>query len=213
MGADIHAVVQVRKGGAWRAVDRKLACHRNYRVFAALAGVRNGSSAGCDMGDMIEPIAEPRGFPEDVVRECPTCDHGEDESVEGRWLGDHSHSWLTLSELNAYVDLYAKRTTKRRGYVFETEFAAMLKRGETAPREYCGDVGGGAVKVEAADYAARVAARAAASSNERIYVRCEWDEPYAPPELMRDYITPMSAIGRELGVTQGDVRLVFGFDS
>jgi len=60
--------------------------HRDYRIFAFLADVRN------DEG--IPPIAQPRDLPEDssdgVVAEFRKCDDA------------HSASWLSVSELLAY---------------------------------------------------------------------------------------------------------------
>jgi len=60
---------------------------RNYALFAELAGVRRGTSK------MIFP---PRGIPDDVCDEIKTA--------YDMWEGDgHTHSWLTMKELNDYV--------------------------------------------------------------------------------------------------------------
>jgi hypothetical protein len=60
---------------------------RNYDLFALLAGVRNYNK--------IRPISEPKGLPEDVSRIIKA--YSDDWDVDG-----HSHSWLTLAELQAW---------------------------------------------------------------------------------------------------------------
>jgi hypothetical protein len=99
MGADIHGVVERRVGEKWVAVrvfgyvhqpgykDRPyeaafdVALSRNYRRFAALAGVRG-----------VGP--EPRGIPSDASETTAflIADDGDD---------GHSHSWLPLDEAAA----------------------------------------------------------------------------------------------------------------
>lgn len=59
---------------------------RSYAVFGFLAGVRNYSG--------VVPISLPRGLPVDIK-----VPHGEDFEY---WLGDHSHSWLSVAELEAF---------------------------------------------------------------------------------------------------------------
>lgn len=123
MGADIHLVTQVRQpDGTWRDVEPDYRCPacqgtgkygtspacawcggsgkggqydwRDYRIFALLADVRNG--------DGVEPLAAPRGLPADFdvddARGPNHLEHG------GMWMGDHSHSWLTVAELSAHQD-------------------------------------------------------------------------------------------------------------
>ena len=70
---------------------------RSYSVFAFLAGVRNYSG--------ITPISEPRGLPDDL--KLPA----EDDDVDA-WLGDHSYSWLSVAELDAF-DYHAEVEDRR----------------------------------------------------------------------------------------------------
>lgn len=103
MGCDIHFYVEVRiapdqqwvTADAWQPDDidgsPEVASHhafytaRNYSLFALLAGVR---------GDE-KPIAAPRGIPDDA---CP-----EYKAAAKNYGSDgHSHSWLTLEELEAH---------------------------------------------------------------------------------------------------------------
>lgn len=102
MGCDIHLYLEqkqtVRSVSTWVNVDNyrpdpynpgefiHVDCYdsRNYDLFAILADVRNRQE--------VEPIAQPRGVPDDMSKEV----RGEYE----RWEGDgHSHSHFTLKEL------------------------------------------------------------------------------------------------------------------
>ena len=99
MGCEIHLQVERRKDGKWAHVPtysfrdegREGAIYighldgRDYRLFAALAGVRNY--------DGVPPISEPRGLPEDA-----------DPATLDSDVGDHSQSWLTLAELEPLKD-------------------------------------------------------------------------------------------------------------
>lgn len=101
MGADIHAVVQVRKDDRWETVPPPADLldkyseppweERSYVAFGILAGVRDRD---------VQPIAEPRGLPEDVDIDEDADSAG--PMLDGRWLGEHSHSWVTAAELSAY---------------------------------------------------------------------------------------------------------------
>jgi hypothetical protein len=91
MGCDIHMFVEAFDQDLdppqWKMVIHHDAAygHRNYRVFAELAGVRDNWDT--------RPIVEPRGIPNDasaIVRE------------EIDFYADHTHSWLLLSEVTAH---------------------------------------------------------------------------------------------------------------
>lgn len=101
MGCDIHIAFEVRKNGKWERVgptqeeihelhgpeyfSHPLVVNRNYTLFSILAGVRGD---GCR-------ICKPKGFPEDASEEISYANqsYGSD---------GHSHSWLTLRELEEY---------------------------------------------------------------------------------------------------------------
>lgn len=89
MGCDIHSHAE-RKNvrGEWEKIDGLEPFDmRNYSVFAFLAGVRNYSA--------IEPIAQPRGVPEDASQKV-----AEDYKD---WDSDaHSASWLSVKELEDF---------------------------------------------------------------------------------------------------------------
>jgi hypothetical protein len=109
MGCDIHAIVQRRIGDRWETVTPPPEMldpygdlpfeFRNYELFAVLAGVRNY--------DNVTPIAEPRGLPDDAGVEqgtfgWPSGATSSRVELDGKWLGEHSFSWLTAAELSAY---------------------------------------------------------------------------------------------------------------
>lgn len=107
MGADIHGVLQSRykRGdGTWSDwwTEEEIYDSRHYLMFAYLANVRNYGG--------VRPIAEPRGLPEDFKVEDVDYDNG-DHNLFGRkvWMGDHSPSWLLLSEIRDHEYLEGDR--------------------------------------------------------------------------------------------------------
>lgn len=65
---------------------------RHYTVFALLGNVRNGHGfAGVDTGDPIPPISDCRGVPGDA-----------DPETLKLLSNEHSATWVTLAELDAY---------------------------------------------------------------------------------------------------------------
>lgn len=84
MGTDIHAVFQVKTSEGWKDIETSWSQDRHYALFGWLAGVHTG----------VIPIAERRGFPGDFTLE-------EGENHNGEWMGGHSHSWLTSTEILA----------------------------------------------------------------------------------------------------------------
>jgi hypothetical protein len=154
---------------------------RNYDLFAQLADVRNGSGcAGIDTGDGFIPIAERRGLPEGMS-EWPD---GEDEEGDNVWLGDHSHSWLTLAELLAYD---TERGTVCRGVVSRAEFEAW--DGASAPASYCGDISGPSV--------VKVSAKAARQGAPGTHVKISWTETYrqAGGRFWSKYVPALQTLG------------------
>ena len=136
MGCDIHLYVERRENGQWVSADKwtpnpyyenRFYTGRNYELFAMLADVRNSGG--------ITPIAAPRGLPADVSPEVK----GESD----RWASDgHSHSWLTIAELNAYN---WQQPVKYEGCVDAENYLKWKTFGE--PESWCGSVGGGGVRV------------------------------------------------------------------
>jgi hypothetical protein len=129
MGCDIHSRAEVRESGVWRMVRRiwpdeyvdggltsEPYFTRNYYTFAILAGVRNYAK--------VIPIAEPRGWPDDLSAECQQEDDGDDDDA---WLlgGEHSFSWHSLRHLLEYP--YWQATFTQEGILNGPQYAAMKK--------------------------------------------------------------------------------------
>lgn len=173
MGCDIHMSVYRRDSSddAWTVAPDVYWDNRHYRVFAVLAGVRNGMGfAGCKTGEPVVPIAEPRGVPEDLVSLGPNyaaldeeaadyyeqCDRLYEKAKEtlGDFGGyDHTPSWLLLSEIEAYNWDQAAVSS---GVVGLDEFRRY--QAEARPRTWSGSISGpGIVHISAEEMAKRVA--------------------------------------------------------
>lgn len=101
MGTDIHCVLEKKVDDRWEFVKYLNFC-RNYDLFAVLADVRNARGfAGCDTGNPIIPISEPRGFPHDISsRALEVMSH------------EHSASYILGEELLTFK--WNQPITKRR---------------------------------------------------------------------------------------------------
>lgn len=183
MGTDIHPYAEVRRNGKWEPANIKVPRGRNYWAFSILAGVRNGRGfAGSYTGEPVTPIAEPRGLPDDTSIHDT---NGDIELDDPRfvWLGDHSHSWVLLSELLA-VDL--NQTVIQGGIISRAQLDALTLEGK-APDEWCS----GKWPMTDDD------------------VRAKWKRPlHESASLLPKIIDALKPLG-----DPQDVRLVFGFDS
>lgn len=225
MGTDIHPLVQRRVSGRWERVqepetDRprwESGLHaRNYRVFAVLAGVRNGEGfAGIFTHRPITPIAEPRGLPEDLdafdliehtAEECPDKDDPDFECNHRFYFGDHDFSWVTLAEILAYP---WHEPLVEGGWVEQSVYEEWLARGRVGqPKGWSGSVSGSrVVHIPEYDYLA-----GGYSDRERhaFYIRCVWCIPQH--EAVGRFYTETIPWLKTLREPE-DVRLVFGFDS
>jgi hypothetical protein len=147
---------------------------RNYRLFACLAGVRNGRGfAGVTTGNAVEPIAEPRGVPDDASPEwLGVVDH---------WGADlHSMSWLTIEEIAAYD---WNQEVLNVGYMTEKEYLALKETGEP-PSSYSGGVWGRSIlALTAAEYGEATPAELDfIRAGKEIYVQGFW------PKMLRSEI-------------------------
>ena len=107
---------------------------RNYSVFAYLADVRNGTGfAGVITGNPVVPIAQPRGFPDDLS----------DEAVSwfNHYGGDHTESWLLVDEV---LDYDWESDQVHQGVVDEQQYQIWKAKGQ--PQNWSGDVSGGGVR-------------------------------------------------------------------
>lgn len=110
MGCDITCVTQRRIDSRWIDAGPRygLRGEREYEVFAMLAGVRGHG----------EPIAPPRGLPSgfEVDARGQRVQFARDDHEH--WMGEHSFSWLTLSELFDRDETEGIPTSKFRGDFF-----------------------------------------------------------------------------------------------
>lgn len=199
---------------------------RNYNLFGMLADVRNGSGfAGVKLGDGFVPICQPKGWPADPGPEVEAfikaSDYRGDYPVPNgdTWPGDHTPSWLTLAELDAYD--WEGQTTRLCGVIPLAEYAERRAKGVAgAPESYCGDTWGqGRVTMEEADAdKAMNAGGIVEAEGQHISVRVWWGETYA--EAAGDFYTRvlpgLRSLVRSSGgfiTTPDDIRIVFNFDS
>lgn len=194
MGCDIHMIVEVRKSAKepWRPVSRPGYGDRNYDLFAILANVRNRHG--------FEPIAEPRGLPDDISHED---NWAMDEDGERVWLGDHSYTWLTLAEILGFD--WDKKITIR-AWVGAEDYVEWKRNGKPTewnvygPSVTCTEVP--QEKMEqaiAGDWIAR----------SHMCTLVEWQNTYR--QEAADFLEWAETLHR-LG-EPSNVRLVFGFDS
>ena len=121
MGCDIHLHEEVKINGKWHHYSVRW-IHRNYRMFARLADVRNYD---INEPEYIQPISQPRGIPEDSTELTKfDCD---------RWGVDgHSHSWIGADEIREFKEWYAKNHwagEKLDSWWFEDIFGYMFSNG------------------------------------------------------------------------------------
>lgn len=213
MGTDIHGVFQRldKATGQWHDVASNYEQDRHYQLFAVLADVRNGYGfAGIPTGEAVKPIAERRGLPADFAMDgdshpIATLEHmdpsrrkyrGADEALEV-WMGDHSHTWLTGSEMLAWAE--SAPEVVKTGILNRAVYEAW--DGTSRPPGYCGGISGRAV----------VLINDNAVEKEQTpgwtHIRCTWQS-----DLRAELAYFFDEVAR-LVSEHGEVRFVFGFDS
>jgi hypothetical protein len=192
MGCDIHTRAEVREAGVWRMVRRiwpdeyvdgglssEVYGTRSYYTFAILAGVRNYRN--------VLPIAEPRGWPDDLSVECQQEDNGENDDF---WLigGEHSFSWHSLRHLLEYPHWQATFTEK--GVLNGPQYATM-KKGDLPHLWW--SVSEGRTLVDE-DHLARELALGNDTTD--LHVHMEWQVPYykAAEEFVTEAIPRLLAL-------------------
>ncbi len=123
------------------------------------------------------------------------------------WLGDHSHSWCSLSELIAFVETVAKTSTvKLCGYVDYAEYQKAKAEGRDFSG-WCGDVSGPSiVKVHEKDLPSW-------EGWEPTHVFAEWEKPVLDASWLQEIVVALQTVQSRCGVSAEDVRFVYGFDS
>jgi len=222
IGCDIHCFVEKRMAdGSWEQITDFVSDYydpdndyfqgdsfahadcpldgRNYSVFAVMADVRNGLGfAGCDTGDAIEPIAMPKGLPDDCCAEIRK------ESDE--WDCDgHSHSHLSVAEIMAYDP---DTPLNKRGIVSPSEYAVFKEKGQ--PESWCGMVSGPGIIIVNED---KIEQTIKNNPEARVYAKVAWTVP------VKDYCSSLFVHALDQlkkrcdSHEMDDVRLVFWFDN
>ena len=189
MGTDIHSVFQKRTENGWEDVGTNYDEPRHYVLFAWIGDVRNGYGfAGIKTHNKIVPLSSGRGLPEDfqhTVEDWEYC-HGD------KWLGDHSHSWLTADEI-----LNATPPKIIRSGVITIEQYNKWDGGEPEGG-WCGGISGPAVVLVESE---------SEIDNKTTHIRVSWEED--TKEYFEYFINEV----KRLKDLHGEVRFVFGFDS
>ena len=214
MGTDIHGVFQRydEETKTWSDIPSLYEQNRHYQLFAVLADVRNGCGfAGVRTGDPVEPIAFPRGLPDDF--EIVDGEFHPLKSVEymppwrqkylkedgglSQWMGDHSHSYLTGEEILAWAD----------GNLYVTKIGVLSREeyekwdGVTKPSNYCGWTSGPEIVV------IRDSEDEKESTPGWTHIQCEWKA--SVHDELKYFIDEI----RRLVDEYGKIRFVFGFDN
>lgn len=215
MGTDIHGVFQRRNKETqqWEDIPHNYRMERHYQLFAALAGVRNGTGfAGVKTGEAMQPIADRRGYPEgfqvdEDTHKVATLEHidprrreyfaaGEDPLEV--WMGDHSHSWLTGEEMLAWFA--AAPVVVQTGIISRGEYAAWDKKNPPA-NGWCGGIGGPSIVVIQDNAVERE------QTPGWTHIRVEWESSLA--HELAYFFDEVKRLADEFG----EIRFVFGFDS
>lgn len=215
MGCDIHVQMQKKTPEGYVDVPTEYEENRHYQLFGWLADVRNGRGfAGIKTGDQIEPLDQPRGYPDDFdvtddnhmttpdnmspwrrrSREQNPQWYEDHAEMNGVWMGDHSHSWFTWAEILAAPNPLLG--VKQSGLVDKETFLEW--DGESPPNSYCGDCWGpGVVKCEDPMQF---------DPTMHTHVFVSWPSPSGDFDYFLDEI-------RRLVEEHGEGRMVFGFDN
>lgn len=222
MGCDIHCYAEKKVNGKWEKIsgifkyryynperpttvdedgyvnnsefDDHPYSGRNYDLFGILADVRNGRGfAGVKTGEGFNPIAQPKGLPEDVSIEV--------QKESDRWDGDgHSHSYFTIKEL---LEFNWNQLSMKQGWVDKKEYQSYLENG--VPDSWCGGViGPNVLHVPNSDILTEDL------PSVKKYTSVQWGTTYRATvgETFFESIKKLQEFGAD-----EDVRIVFWFDN
>ena len=228
MGTDIHLYVEKFEDGKWHGVEppydtgygykswspfykyRSFDFNepdpeaRNYRVFAFLADVRNGFGfAGLVSHRPISPQFAGRGIPEDTSWHWE-YDEETGETISGVWIGDHSFTWATLTELlSAPWDMEFHST----GIVDRDGYESWKENG--VPHEWSLGVGGYLVRKLPLNEFERL--YKAGKLGEHDYTRVRWT--WRPLENCGFKRWVFEVLKPLAGDDTDSIRVLMGFDS
>lgn len=230
MGCDIHGVFQARNNDHWVDIPHNYEHGRHYYLFAMLADVRNGFGfAGVSIFEPLEPIAQPRGLPDDFQMDGEThllasmavmdprrrgyynrypVTSGADDEEENPleyWMGDHSHSWLLGTEILAYAE--GLRNTRHRDYGVVSLEQFRRWDGQSEPDDHCGGIMGHGIVTLDPEGVRAMETAGTPLDVEKTYVRIAWDK-----DALENVTYFFDEVAR-LVDEHGEVRYVFGFDN
>lgn len=204
MGTDIHSLGQVKTYANWwkTRLVRVANDDRNYDSFAILADVRNGSGfAGIVTGEGWPVIAPPRGLPPQSEFQKTTEHH-----FDNFWMGDHTHSWLLLSEMKEFLEKTLKPMRYKSIGVVSRDVFIDLKEGKLkSPESWCGAVGDGSTTIDESEWT---------PDSTALFVRTSWySEGTTSAWYFTRVVEELEWLRQRYGVGDEDVRFIFGFDS
>jgi hypothetical protein len=206
MGCDIHMILQIKKNGKFETLkDFIVGDYRSYNAFAVLANVRNGYGfAGCDTGDEWPYISEPRGLPDDFLI---NDDYRLLVNGEEIWLGEHSHSYLTLDEIDTFLESKIRNMQYKKRGVITRETYLKIKKGELLePDDWSGDVYGSPV--------IKILPQDELNTPKYTHVKYEWVvSGYDFQQCLFSDVEKMKKVAQDNNLQWDEVRIVFGFDS
>lgn len=184
---------------------------RDYWLFAALADVRNGIGwAGIITGAPIEPIAYPRGLPDDISTEL----YEGTKTDPALWLGEHTYSYLTLRELSDYD---WEQECIIYGYCRFEEYVLWKSGTDELPKTYCDDIFAKSIVKIDEEYARKILDNPLANHADfkHHYVRFAASVPLNKVVgwFLENGLRGLKRLARKKRIGMDDVRIVFGFDS
>ena len=224
MGTDISMYAEVRRNKQWIKVGNKFKNEwyrknkpiddwnkpytdhpyddRNYALFAILADVRNGVGiAGYKTSNVFNPIAEPKGLPEDITDEVR-------EELEDYGYG---YSYFTLKELKDYD---WNQIVMHFGVISEEQYIKMKETGKN-PDCWSLDIILRDIAIVSADTMDKILAKTIdRNHNIRYYVQTYFKPVTYKDCCLKFYEDTMSDLELLIpkGGTDEDVRIIFAFD-
>ncbi len=228
MGTDIHGGF-IKKGGFSSrgetlhniAIETSWDLGRNYTLFAILADVRNGYGfAGSYRHEPLKAIAPDRGIPSwlevdednycaELVNEWYGTKYADsEEHFMGTELGDHSFTYMALSEIINWEgwDSYLSQG----GVVSKDHYQETIAKGNT-PECWCRSVGGTDVHVVDESTYKTLTEFCNYEGKQITHINCRWKSEETLREMYQWFLDEITRIGDEYGYE--DVYLVVGFDS
>jgi hypothetical protein len=130
------------------------------------------------------------------------------------WMGDHSHSWLLGSEINAFIKEHSQAITTKCGVADASLWEKELEgKPPCQPSDWSGAVSGRLVRNVSADHYVFLRDSGQLEKGASYYIPVEWQASVADAGMIRQVSEELNRLAEKYGVTPDNVRMVFGFDS